>query len=332
MRNPFKAVSLKSFIHPFFLVFLLIFNPQFVYASAQKTIAITQIVEHPSLDATRLGLLKALEESGFKEGDTLKVIYENAQGNITTAVQIAQKFIALKPDVIIAIATPSAQTIVSSMKDEKIPVIFAAVSDPLGARLISNLEKPGGNVSGVTDGQPIDEQVQLMKSILPELKRIGVLYNPGEINSIRILERLKKEVSTDIVIVELAASKSHEVKEVTQKLVQEVDALYIPLDNTIVSALPSVLKVAHKVNIPVFSTDPDLVKQGVLASIGSNYTDVGELTGMMCVKVLQGQNVGDMPVTMPKKKALYLNLKTAKHLGISFSEQLLKKAKYKFHS
>jgi putative ABC transport system substrate-binding protein len=291
------------------------------------TVAITQIVEHPSLDAVREGVLEVLKKKGYIEAKNLKIIYENAQGNVTTAAQIAKRLVGLSPDIIVAISTPSAQSAAAALKGYEIPLVFAAVSDPLSAQLVSNMEKPEGLITGATDNQPIEEQIELIKELMPSLKTLGVLYNPGEINSVKIVEKLKTIDS--IQILEATASKTNEVPASAQKLLETVDALYIPTDNMVVSALPAVLNIAFSLKKPVFSTDPDLVKQGVLASIGREYKDVGKLAGEMVVRLLNDEKPKDIPVQAPAKKHLYLNIKMAESLHIEIPKYLVKKALYK---
>jgi putative ABC transport system substrate-binding protein len=326
-----NIISFPCFLLSFYLLlsFLIAVNSPLKAQEKPVTVAITQIVEHPSLDVVREGILEILKKQGYIETKNLKIIYENAQGNVTTAAQIAKKLVGLNPDVIVAISTPSAQSAAAALKGYDIPLVFAAVSDPLSAQLVLNMEKPEGLITGATDNQPIEEQIELMKEIIPSLKTLGVLYNPGEINSVKIVEKLKQKADS-FQILEATASKTNEVPASAQKLLETVDALYIPTDNMIVSALPAVLNIAFSSKKPVFSTDPDLVKQGVLASIGREYKDVGKLAGEMVVRLLNGEKPKDIPVQAPSKKHLYLNMKTAETLHMEIPKHLVKKALYKF--
>ncbi|HSX75774.1 MAG TPA: ABC transporter substrate-binding protein, partial [Shinella sp.] len=175
------------------------------------TVAVTAIVEHPALDAARDGVKEALEAAGYKEGENLTFLYESAQGNPATAAQIARQFAGEGPSVIVPISTPSAQAVVSATKD--IPVVFTAVSDPLGAQLVKDMDKPGGNVTGLSDLSPVAEHLALIKEILPEAKTIGYLYNSGEANSVSLLAVLKEEAEkAGLTVVESAATKSAEVQ------------------------------------------------------------------------------------------------------------------------
>lgn len=294
-----------------------------------KIVAITQIVEHPSLDVVRQSFIQSLKDAGFEEGKNLTILYETAQGSVTTAVQIAKKFASLSPDVVLGISTPSAQALVPSLKEASIPLVFAAVSDPVGAKLVKTLDQPSPLVTGATDAQPTQKQFLMMLEILPQLKSIGVVYNPGEINSVKILEQLRAFMATkNIRVIANGASKSSEVSSALTQLLDQVDAVYVTLDNVVVSALQAVLKLTGAQKTPVFSTDPDLVKQGVLASIGNGYADVGSLAGQMAVRILNGENPEQIPISAPKENKLYVNLDVAALLSISIPTSVLSKADY----
>jgi putative tryptophan/tyrosine transport system substrate-binding protein len=294
-------------------------------AQKQKFVAVTQIVEHPALDATRDGLQDELVEAGLKAGETLKWEWQSAQGNPATAAQIASKFVGENPDVIVAIATPSAQAAVAATKD--IAIVFSAITDPVGAKLVSNWEKPGGNVTGVSDLAPIDKHLALMQEITPKAKRIGVLYNAGEANSISAIAELKKEApDRGMTIVDATASNSSGVLTAARSLVGKVDAIYIPTDNTIVSALEAVLQVGADNQIPVYAGDNDSVTRGAIASLGFNYYDVGRQTGKIVLQILNGQNPGEIPVQSPQKLELYLNPKAAAAMGVTIPETVKAKA------
>ena len=214
------------------------------HAADKVTVDVTAIVQHPALDAARDGIKKALEDAGYKDGDNLTFHYESAQGNPATATQIAQKFAGENPNVIVAIATPSAQAAAATTQD--IPIVFTAVTDPLGAQVVKNLEKPGGNVTGISDMSPLADHLKLIQTIVPTVKTIGVPYNPGEANAVTLLNALKKMApSYGVTIVEAPATKSSEVQGAAQSLVGKVDVIYVPTDNTIVSALEAVIAVGE---------------------------------------------------------------------------------------
>jgi len=277
----------------------------------------------------REGALAALKDNGYEDGKTLKIIFENAQGSSVTATQIAKKFVALKPNVIIPISTPSTQAVVKANENYSIPIVFAAVTDPVASGVILSLDHPGGNITGVTDAAPIKRQFDIFKQILPHLKTLGVIYNPGD-NSSTTPVKEAREVAKDmgITLVESSAFKTSDVPGALQQLAgKKVDAIFVPLDNTILSAMVAVLKIAFQYNIPVFTSDSDSVGQGALASSGYSHFDTGYTAGKMAVKVLKGTNPGDIPVANAQDLNVYINLKSAKKLNVTFPKDILKTAK-----
>lgn len=282
------------------------------------TIGVTQIVSHPSLDAVYKGMLEALISEGIEPGKNLTIIYENAQGNTINATQIAKKLASTKTlECIVAISTPSAQSVLTATRKQPVPVVFAAVSDPVMARLISEPRDPKSWVTGVTDAQPIEMQLDFIKKYFPEIKTLGFLYNHSEINSVQTLKRLKAYTESSkyrIQIIEATAVSTQEVSSAVKQLVRKVDALYIPADNTVVSALPTVLKTCMAHTTPVFSSDPDLVQQGVLMSVGFSYDAVGRLVGQKVKEILHGGRSGTIAVESPQETQYYVNLQTAKVL------------------
>lgn len=299
-----------------------------IAATAQAkdvTVVVTAIVEHPALDAARDGVKDALAEAGYKEGENLKFVYQSAQGNPATAAQIARQFVGEAPDVIVPISTPSAQAVVSATRD--IPVVFTAVSDPVGAQLVKDMTKPGGNVTGLSDMSPVVEHIKLIKEVMPNIKKLGYLYNSGETNSVSLLAALKEAASAEgIEIVESAATKSAEVQGAARALVGRADAMYVPTDNTIVSALESAVGVAEESKLPLFTADTDSVKRGALAALGFNYYDVGKQTGAVVVKILKGEKPGDIPVDIAKGTDLVINLGAAKKMGVEFPQAVIDRA------
>ncbi|MFC5759031.1 MULTISPECIES: ABC transporter substrate-binding protein [unclassified Rhizobium] len=289
------------------------------------TVAVTAIVEHPALDAARNGVRDALAAAGYKEGENLKFVFESAQGNPATAAQIARQFAGDEPNVIVPISTPSAQAVVSATRD--IPVVFTAVSDPLGAQLVKNMDKPGGNVTGLSDMSPVGEHIALIKEILPNVKTIGYLYNSGEANSVSLLAALKAEAEkAGITIVESAATKSAEVQGAARALVGRADAVYIPTDNTIISALEGAVAVAEESKLPLFTADTDSVSRGSIAALGFNYYDVGKQTGEIVVRVLKGENPGDIAVKTAAGSDLVINKAAAAKMGVTLPESVVSRA------
>lgn len=289
-------------------------------------VAVTAIVEHPALDACRDGVRDELKAAGFEEGKNLKFTYESAQGNPGTAVQIAQKLVGENPTVIVPISTPSAQAVISATSD--IPVVFTAVTDPLGAKLVANLEKPGGNVTGMSDLSPIAKHLDLIHQIVPGAKKIGVPFNPGEANAVTLVALLKEKAAPmGMEIVEAPAPKSSDVQAAAQSLVGKVDVIYVPTDNTIVSALEAVIGVGIDNKLPVFAGDTDSVKRGAVAAVGFDYYDVGRQTGKIVARILKGEKPGDIAVQGVEITQLFVNPGAAQKMGITIPESLVAGAK-----
>lgn len=290
----------------------------------QIYVATTAIVEHPALDAVRDGIKEALNESGYT-GEQLKFTYESAQGQPVIAAQIARKMVGDQPDVIVAIATPSAQAAASASKT--IPVVFSAVTDPVGAKLVPSLTKPGGNVTGLSDMVNVKQQLALITEFMPNLKKLGVPYNPGEANAVAIIDALKIEAKKHgIEIIESPAPKSSDVMIASKQLVGKADAIYCPTDNTIISAFESVVKVGIDAQIPVFAADTGSVARGAVAAVGYDYFDLGRQTGDLVVRILKGEKAGDIDVTMAVGTDLFVNPKIAARMGIEIPVAVLARA------
>ena len=291
-------------------------------AAETKSVAITQIVEHPALDACRKGVEDELKAQGIEVTWT----YESAQGNPGTAAQIARKFVGQAPAAIVAISTPSAQTVVAATKD--IPVIFTAVTDPVGAKLVADPKKPGGNVTGMSDLSPIAKHLDLIARITPKAKRIGVISNPGEANSVTLVGLLKEHApARGMTIVEAAAPRSNDVLAAARSLVGKVDAIYVPTDNTVVSALEGVIKTGIENKLPVYAGDTDSVPRGAIAALGFNYYDVGRQTGTILARVLKGEKPGDIAVQGVEKTELAVNPKSAEAMGVTIPADVIAEAK-----
>jgi putative ABC transport system substrate-binding protein len=297
-----------------------------VQAAESVTVAVTAIVEHPALDAARDGIKAELLAAGYAEGKNLKFVYESAQGNPATAAQIARKLVGDAPDVIVPISTPSAQAVVGATKD--IPVVFTAVTDPVGAKLVTDLAHPGGNVTGMSDLSPIGKHLDLIKEITPSVQMLGVIYNPGEANSVTLLKLLKDEApARGLTIREVTAPKSSDVLPAAQSLVGKVDAIYVPTDNTVVTALEAIVQIGEQNRLPVYAGDTDSVPRGAIAALGFNYFDIGRQTGRMVVRVLKGQQPGDMPVEGVEITELFVNPGSAGKMGVTIPEAVVARAK-----
>lgn len=288
-------------------------------------IGVTQIVEHPALDASKEGFMDYLSEKGYKEGEKVTYDFQNAQGDMNTAISIGQKFASDRPDLIFAIATPTAQAVAQSVKD--IPVIFTAVTDPVAAKIVPDMQKPGGNITGTSDMNPIKEQLSLVKEVKPDAKKVGVLYNSGEANSVIQIELAKKLApELGIELVERAVTNSSEVKQAAESM-GDVDAFYIPTDNTVYSALDAIFMVAQQKKLPVIAGEAEAVKKGALITFGIDYYELGRQTGEMAVKILSGEaKTAETPIENQKNLKLYVNKKAAERFGIEIPQALLDKA------
>ncbi|WP_406676710.1 ABC transporter substrate-binding protein [Moorella sp. ACPs] len=288
-------------------------------------LGIIQIVEHPALDAARKGFLEALKAGGYEEGKNLQVDFQNAQGDQSTLQNIARKFAQDKKDLILAIATPSAMAMAN--ETQEIPILITAVTDPVTAKLVKSMEKPGTNVTGTTDMNPIKEQLELLKQLVPAAARIGVIYNSSEVNSQVQVKIVKQEAaSLGLTVVDAPVTASNEVVQAAQSLVGRVEAIYVPTDNTVVSSIAGVIQVAEQHKIPVIAGESNTVEAGALGTIGIDYYKLGQQTGQMALRVLKGEKPQDMPIEKQKDLAIVLNAKAAKAFGVTIPEDLKKKA------
>jgi len=321
-KNLVKSVKITSIL---IMTTLLIFSAAFMTAAQEYEVAISQFVEHPSLDKAREGFLDGLAESGYVEGENLSVNLQNAQADFATAQTIAQKFKQNNPDLVLAIATPSAQAAANVIKD--IPILITAVTDPVEAGVVDSMEKPGRNVSGTTDMNPVGQQLELIREFIPNVSDIGILYNPGEVNSVVQVDLAKeKAAEMGIELHEGTVSNSSEVSLAVSSLIDSVDAIYVPTDNIIVSALPTVLQNANANNIPVFASENNSVEQGAIATVGIDYYELGKQTGMMAARVLEGADPAEMPVESSSNLKLYINKTAADKINLEIPEGMLDEA------
>ncbi|EID4390349.1 ABC transporter substrate-binding protein [Vibrio vulnificus] len=288
-------------------------------------VAVSQIVEHPALDATRQGLLDGLKAKGYVEGKNLEFDYKTAQGNPAIAVQIARQFVGESPDVLVGIATPTAQALVSATRS--IPVVFTAVTDPVSAKLVKSMEQPGKNVTGLSDLSPVSQHVDLIKELLPNAKAIGVVYNPGEANAVTLVELLKKSAAEKgLKVVESTALKSADVQSATQAIAAKSDVIYAPTDNTVASAIEGMIVAANQAKKPVFGGATSYVEKGAIAGLGFDYYQVGVQTADYVVAILEGQEPGKLDVKVATGSDLVVNQGTAEKLGITIPASVLSRA------
>jgi putative tryptophan/tyrosine transport system substrate-binding protein len=300
-----------------------------VHAADNKKIAISMIIEAPQLLQTKDGVLTGLSERGFSDGKNLSVEYQTANGNMPTQQQIARKFVGEVPDVIVAITTPTTQAMVAATKD--IPIVFATVIDPVKAKVISKYDKPGGNVTGVSDAPPIAQQLRLIREILPNLKKLGFIYNPSLDSSKATLEWINEHGKPlGIEVVESPAPTANEVIPAARKLVGKVDAIFIPNDTTVVASIEAIVKIGEETKTPIFTGETRGVERGGIASVGLNYTEVGRLAGHMVAEVLNGKKPGDIDAIIAYQKLqnldVYVNKRSASAMGVAIPQTVLARA------
>ena len=289
-------------------------------------VGISQIVEHPSLDATRKGFVDELKDQGYAPGKKIEYDYKNAQNNRAVSVQIARKFVGDQVDLILAISTPSSQDAAAATKE--IPILFSAITDPVAAGLVKSLSGPGRNVSGTTDRSPVASQMDLIREILPNANRLGTIYNPGEVNSVASVRDIKAEsAKRGMTLIEAPAPSSSIVRTAAETLVGKVDAIHIPTDNTVVLALESVIKVCQENKIPLFAADVESVTRGAMAAVAIDYYKLGRQTGAMAKRILERTaKISEMPVEEQKDLLIHLNIGQAAKMGVTIPQAVIKRA------
>lgn len=288
-------------------------------------IGITQIAEHPALDAVRKGFIDGLSEKGFKDGEKIKLDIKNAQGDFTVAQNIASDFSSKKKDLIFAIATPSAQSAFNATKE--IPIVFSAVTDPVSAGLSKSLDGSGTNITGTSDMSPIDKQFEMLKAVLPNTKKVGVLYNTSEVNSQTQVDIAAKITGNlGIEIIKTGVTNVNEVSQALDTLVKKIDVLYVPADNLAASSMALITSKCMEKKIPIIGAEKAHVDAGALLTVGIDYYELGKQTAESAVQIFNGKNPGSIPITTLKNTQKVFNMASAKKLGISIPENLLKGA------
>lgn len=303
----------------FSLLTVAVLIPSYAFGA---TVAINQFVEHPALNESVIGFKEGVAQEG------VEVTYQehNAQANMATVLQIVNQIAGEKPDLILAVATPSAQA--TAQKIKNIPILFTACTDPVTAGLVESMEKPGANVTGTSDMNPIQQQVALIREIHPNAKTIGTVYNAGEANSVVQVKMLKAEAEKQgFTIVEASTVNTAGVYQAAKTLVGKVDAIYLPTDNTVIANMEAVLKVCKENKIGLYPGEADSVIRGAVASAAISYRELGRQTGIMAAKILKGEaQPATMPVETLKKISLVINPKAAKEMGVTFPESLISRA------
>ena len=296
------------------------------------TIGISQFAEHGSLDNCREGFIQGLEEEGLIEGENLEIKVNNADSDTGTAAQIADTFAADKVDLICAIATPSAQAAYNSARNTDIPVVYTAVTNPEEAQLADDEGMPVGAVTGTSDQLPVEAQLAMIREILPDAKTIGILYTTSEANSAYSITQYEKYAEEYGFTLETAGvTNTSEVSLAAASLMDKVDCLTNLTDNTVVSALPTVLDQANEKNIPVFGSEIEQVKLGCLAAEGLDYVNLGIETGKMAAQILKGETKAeDMEYELLTDSSLYINQAVADNLGITIPDDMTERAEETF--
>ena len=289
-------------------------------------IGISQLVQHPALDSSREGFLEGLKEKGYIDGDNIEVDYQNAQGDGQTSQTIAQKFVSDKKDLILAIATSSAQAVYNATKE--IPTVFTAVTDPVSAEIAKSWTSSGTNLTGVSDMVPVDKQLELLLKLKPDVKTLGVIFNTSESNSQVQVEALKEEAKNfNLTIKEIGVTNVNEINQNLSANIQEVDALYTPTDNTVASAYELVAQIALKYNVPILGAEEAVVEKGGLVSIGIDYFKLGKETAYKAAEILEGKKPEDIEITTLSDMSITINEDVAKKLGVDIPDEIKEKSK-----
>ncbi|HFI0067681.1 TPA: tryptophan ABC transporter substrate-binding protein [Streptococcus suis] len=295
-------------------------------ASSEKVkIGVLQFVTHDSLDEIYKGIKAGLEEGGYSTTDNLEIDFMNAEADQSQVQTMSKKLVDNGNELLIGIATPAAQGLANATTE--LPIIMGAVTDPVGANLVSDLKNPGGNITGVSDQTPVADAVSLIKEITPDAKTIGVLYSSNEDNSKIQVEEFKAAAEeAGYTVLEYAAASSNELASTVEVATSKTDVLFTPVDNTVASAFSTVVSVANKTKTPIFTSVEDMVEGGGIASVTLSQYDLGVATGKMAAKILDGANPADTPVQIFNEGTVVVNQKVAKELGITLSDDVINQA------
>ena len=314
----FALVLIGAYVQP------VLFPSQKVASTQRVKVGVLQFTSHEALDQIYQGIRTGLKEEGYS-GKHLDLQFMNAQGDQSRIQTMSQQLVSNQNDVLIGIATPAAQGLASATK--KIPIVMGAITDPIGAKLMTNLDKPTGNITGVSDQTPISEDIDLIQKLTPNIKTIGVLSASSEDNSPSQVKRFKDEAQKKgYTVLEYSVPSTNEVATTMSVMTGRVDAIWIPIDNTIASAFSTVVNAANQANIPVYPSVDTLVQEGGLAAVSLDQYQLGVDTGKMAAKILKGQKVSDTPVERYTKGSPVVNQKVADQLGITIPQDVLNDA------
>ena len=296
-------------------------------AAAKVNVGIVQLVEHAALDAANKGFVDGLASKGFKEGQNITFDRQNAQADQSNLQNIANRFVNNKVNLICAIATPAAQTVANITPD--IPIVGTAITDYVAAKLVKDNAKPGTNVTGTTDMNPVEAQLDLALQLVPGAKTIGTIYCSSEVNSQLQVDILKKAAANKKVeIKEATVSTVNDIQQAARSLIGKVDAIYIPTDNVLASAMPTLTIVTEEAKLPVICGEGGMVNAGGTATLGVDYYKLGVQTGEMAADILNGKaKPQDMAIQFQKDFDIIVNVEGAKKIGLTIPEEILKKAK-----
>lgn len=311
------------------LVVLVLYGVFFKKTSTHTTykkIYISQVVEHPALHATVKGIIEELAIQGFESGKSAEIVIDSAQGQIGIASQIAAKFVAQDPTVVVGVGTLSAQSFLKYSKNNNIPLVFSSVTDPMSAKLLDEQGKNSSPVYGVSNFVPLEPQLELFLEIQPDLKKLGILYNPAELNSVSIVQKLEKSCQTyGIQLITQTLTTTADAMQAANQLASTVDAIFISNDNSALSALPTIIAATDKAKIPTYVSDTDAIQLGALAALGPNQYKLGRQTGIMIAKLLRNESI-HIQLEYPAEIECYLNMQTARKLGITLPHKRMKTA------
>ena len=289
-------------------------------------VGVLQLLSHPALDQIYKGLEDGLAKEGYKVGENLKIDLQNAQGDQSNLASMGQKLVTDNNDILVGITTPATLSLSNATKDK--PIIMAGITYPVEAGLIKSEDKPGNNITGVSDRTPIKQQLEVMKKVLPKMKKVGILYTASEDNSVKQAqeaEKLAKELGLEVKVSSIA--NTNDIQQVTESLASETDAIFVPIDNTIASAMSTVVKVTDAKKIPVFPSADTMVADGGVLGIGVDQYQIGVETAKVVAKVLKGEDTKNMPIVLANEGVIYLNEAKAKQLGIEIPNEVKEKAK-----
>lgn len=287
-----------------------------------KVIGVAIFMTHPALDAVLENTKKELARQGYVEGKNTEYIIKNANGQISLTAAIASDLVVQNPDLIIAVATPMAQAVVKSAKS---PVIFAAVTDPVGSGIVKSLQQAEEKITGTSDAWPYEDQLKLIRQISPQAKKLGVIFNPGETAAHYGMKEIRTYApAIGFELVERAVNSTNDVYAAAQDLSTKVDALFLSSDNTVISGMAAALKVAKERKLPLYVGDSGTVEKGGLAAVSVGYPALGTETGKLAVRILKGER--NIPVFVSKGTEIFINSKSAELMGVKLPDEVVKKA------